>query len=249
MFTGVTLVTLAAGIGANTAIFSVINGVLLKPLPYAHSEQLVAIWHSSPALNIKELPSSPAVYFTSREESRTLQDNGLWGPDTASITGLAQPEQVRTLRVTDGVLPILEIHPSLGRWFSRKDDQPGSPETVVLAYGYWQSRFGGDASAIGRRIIVDGEACEVIGVLPKDFSVHGPESVADPAIPVRSKQNIRRAVQLPRNRAAETRSHTGAGQRRHGAHVSASRCENFHRLRDTASRCSKMRGLKPICDR
>src|SRR5579864_6174207 len=129
MFTGVTLVTLAAGIGANTAIFSVINGVLLKPLPYAHPEELVAIWHSAPGLNIKELPSSPAVYFTSREESRMLKDIGLWEPGTASVTGLAQPEQVRTLRVTDGVLPILEIQPSFGRWLSRKDDQPGSPET------------------------------------------------------------------------------------------------------------------------
>ena len=169
LFTGMTLLTLAIGIGANTAIFSVIEGVLPKPLPYPHPEELVGLWHTAMGLNIPELNMSPSLYFTYREEGRTFQDVGVWQGDSVSVTGLAEPEQVDALNVSEAVLPILGIKPLLGRTFSHKDDTAGSPETVMLAYGYWQSRFGGDASVIGRRIMVDGAAKEVIGVLPQSF--------------------------------------------------------------------------------
>jgi putative ABC transport system permease protein len=169
LFTGMTLLTLAIGIGANTAIFSVIEGVLLKPLPYPHPEELVGVWHTAMGLNIPELNMSPSLYFTYREEGRTFQDVGLWQSRTASVTGLAEPEQVDTLNLTETVLPLLGVKPLLGRVFSQKDETEGSPETVMMAYGYWQSRFGGDASVIGRRIMVDGSAKEVIGVLPQSF--------------------------------------------------------------------------------
>src|SRR5205823_2425391 len=99
----------------------------------------------------------------------TFQDIGLWQTGSVSVTGIAEPEQVRTLEVTDGVLPILGVLPMLGRWFTRKDDSPRSPETVMLTYGYWQRRFGGDRGVIGRRIIVNGRAQEVIGVMPQRF--------------------------------------------------------------------------------
>ena len=169
MFTAITLLTLAVGIGANTAIFSVIESVLLKPLPYPHPEQLVSIMHAAPALHIPQLPSSPSIYLTYREHDRTLQDAGLFTMDTMSITGLAEPEQVKCLFVTDGVLPILGIRPALGRWFTRQDDTAGSPETIVLTWGYWRRRFGGDPSVIGRRITVDAKAREIIGVMPQQF--------------------------------------------------------------------------------
>ncbi len=169
MFTVITLITLAIGIGANTAIFSVLNGVLLKPLPYPNPDRLVAIWETTHLQGMPEVNASPATYFTFREENRTLQDVGLWRHDSANITGTGEPEQVETLDVTDGVLPILGVQPIRGRWFSRKDDLPGNPKTVILSYGYWQRKFGGDASAIGRRILVDGEANEIIGVMPADF--------------------------------------------------------------------------------
>ena len=169
LFTGMTLLTLAIGIGANTAIFSVIEGVLLKPLPYVHAEQLVGVWHTAPGLNIKELNASPSLYFIYREENRTFQDIGFWRGNAVNVTGVAEPEQVDSLEVTESTLPLLGVQPILGRGFSHYDDSAKSPETVLLTYGYWQSRFGGDASAIGRRILVDGLAREVIGVLPKQF--------------------------------------------------------------------------------
>ena len=169
MFTAITLITLAVGIGANTAIFSVLSGVLLKPLPYPNPEQLVGVWETATGLSMKNLNASPATYFTFREESRAFQDIGLWRNDSVNITGVGEPEQVAGLDVTDGTLPILGVQPIRGRWFTRKDDLPGSPETVILAYGYWQRKFGGDESVIGRRIMVDGEAREVIGIMPRSF--------------------------------------------------------------------------------
>jgi predicted permease len=169
LFTSVTVATLAIAIGANTAIFSVLDGVLLKPLPYAHPEELVGVWHTAPGVNITELNSCPSLYFTYREDGRTFQDIGLWTDRSATVTGLAEPERVTILRVTDGVLPLLGVHPALGRSFSREDDQAGRPRTVVLSHGYWQARLGGDPGALGKRLIVDGEAHEVIGVMPRDF--------------------------------------------------------------------------------
>jgi len=139
MFTAITLVTLAVGIGANPAIFSVVNGVLLKPLPYPDPDRLVGVWQTAPGINIPELNASPATYLTYREEGRTFKDIGIWQGDSVSITGMAEPEQVDAVAVTDGVLPILGVQPALGRWFTRKDDSPGTPETVILTYGYWQS--------------------------------------------------------------------------------------------------------------
>jgi predicted permease len=168
-FTAITLLTLAIGIGANTAIFSVVDGVLLKPLPYPHAEELVAVWQTAPGLNRKELGISPSLYFIYRQENRTFQDIGMWLYGASSVTGVVQPEQMKTLRVTEGTLPLLGIHPILGREFSQQDVSSGSPETVLLAHWYWQTRFGGDAAVIGRRILVDGIARQVIGVLPQSF--------------------------------------------------------------------------------
>ena len=169
LFTFLTILTVAIGIGANTAIFSVLDGVLLKPLPFPDSTRLAAVWQTAPGIGIGELNASPATYFTYREESRTFQDIGLWRRDSVSATGIAEPEEIDCLMVTDGTLPILGVQPLLGRWFTRKDDTPGTPETAMLAYGYWQRRFGGDPRAIGQRILLDGKAYEVIGVMPRTF--------------------------------------------------------------------------------
>jgi len=169
MFTAVALLTLAVGIGANTAIFSVVNGVLLKPLPYPEPDRLIGVWHTAPGVNIKELNNGPSNYFTYREESRTFQDVGLFTGDYVTVTGIAEPERVAGLDVTASVLPMLGAVPMLGRGFSAADDSPGTPETVILTYGYWQRRFGGDQSVIGRRLTVNGRAMEVIGVLPQSF--------------------------------------------------------------------------------
>ncbi len=169
LFTLLTVATLAAGIGANTAIFSVINGILLKPLPYPRPDELVEVTHAAPGINFKDTGIAPFLYFTYLEQSRTFAHVGIWTPDSLSITGLAEPEQVSAVDVSFGVLPALGVQPALGRWFSQKDDSPDAPRTAVLTYPYWQTRFGGDRSVIGRRIVADGQALEIIGVMPENF--------------------------------------------------------------------------------
>src|SRR5262245_1196555 len=132
MFSSIAILTIAIGIGANTAIFSVIDGVLLKPLPYPGSSELVTIDHSAPGINLPNAGAAPFLYFIYREDGRTFEDVGLWNTGTVSVTGLADPEEAQTLFVTDGVLPMLGVRPALGRVFTRADAAPGSPETVVL---------------------------------------------------------------------------------------------------------------------
>src|SRR4029453_7891341 len=168
-FTGLVVITLALGIAANTAIFSVIQAVLLKPLPFYDPDQLVDIDHVAPGVNIDHAGSAAFLHFTYRDTGKTFQDVGLWTLETCSVTGVGEPEEVRGLDVTDAVFPILGVQPVVGRFFNRKDDSPDSPETVVLSYEYWQTRFGGDRSVIGRRLLLDGRPREVIGVLPGDF--------------------------------------------------------------------------------
>src|SRR4029453_10694114 len=150
LFTGMAVLTLALGIGANTAIFSVISGVLLKPLPYPRSGELVALDHAAPGLDIQRAGAAPFLYFTYREDGRVFQDVAMWNTGTVSVTGIARPEEVRALFTTDGLLPILGAQPMLGRVFSRADDAPGGAETVVLTAGYWRAKFGGDPSVVGR---------------------------------------------------------------------------------------------------
>ncbi|HEY1469722.1 MAG TPA: ABC transporter permease [Candidatus Acidoferrum sp.] len=169
MFTIITVFTLAAGIGANTAVFSVLEGALLKPLPYPQSDRLVGVWLTAPGIQIKELNLSPSDYFIFREQNKSFQDVGLYAGDSGTVTGLAEPEQVPELAVTDGTLSILGVQPMLGRGFRKEDDTPGAPDTVLLGYGYWRKRFGGDANAVGKTIVVDGKARQIIGVLPQKF--------------------------------------------------------------------------------
>jgi predicted permease len=170
MFTAVAVVTLAVGIGANAAVFSVIDGVLLKPLPYPSPDQLVVLDHGAPGVGLKSAGAAPFLYYMYREQGRVFQDVGLWQGDTESVTGVGEPEEVQSVVVTDGVLPILGATPALGRLFTKQDDAAGAPDTMLLAGGYWRTRFGGDPSVIGRRVLVNGRAREIIGVLADSFA-------------------------------------------------------------------------------
>jgi predicted permease len=169
LFTAVTLITVAIGIGANTVVFSVVDGVLLKPLNYAQSDRLIGVWHKAPGVNIPQLNMGEFLYFTYREQNKTLEDIGLYRNSAFTLTGGSQPAQVHALEVTDGTLPTLGVQPTRGRLFNKRDDLPGAPKTIVLTYGYWQRHFGGDPSAVGRGLTLDGELREVIGILPKNF--------------------------------------------------------------------------------
>jgi predicted permease len=174
-FTVAVVLTLALAIGANTAIFAVIDSILIRPLPYPNAEALVGVWHAAPGLPgiASSIGSAPSMYFTYRDENRTFQEFGVWSAGLASVTGTADPAYSRALFVTDGVLNALGVQPLLGRWFSRADDTPGSAETVLLTYGYWQRRFGGDMSIVGRAMTIDAKPRTVIGVMPREFAFQG----------------------------------------------------------------------------
>jgi predicted permease len=173
-FTAITILTLAIGIGANTAVFSVVDHVLLKPLSYPKSEQLISLHQDAPGaaglFSVSDgLPLSASMYFTYAEQNRSFQSMGVWDAGTANITGQAEAEQVRTVEITDGVLQALAVSPTVGRWLTYEDQQPRSAQTVMLSYGYWKRHFGGDPLAVGRKIIVDSELREIVGVMPKGF--------------------------------------------------------------------------------
>jgi predicted permease len=174
-YTAVAILTLALGIGATSAMFSVVNGVLLSPLPYLHPESLVEVGLDLPGINQFNWPLCPPDYFTFRDQSRTFQDIGLYYTGfgaslySANVTGVGRPEHVPALGVTDGVLPILGVTPLFGRSFTRADDEPGSSDTVMITYGYWRSKFGGDRSVIGKTIDLDRKPTTIIGVLPQRF--------------------------------------------------------------------------------
>ncbi|MGB7846938.1 MAG: FtsX-like permease family protein [Candidatus Acidiferrum sp.] len=167
-FTTVAILTLALGIGANSAIFAVIENVLLKPLPFPDSAQLVDLGHDVPGIGLHGRSAS-FLYFTYADQSRSFQSVGLWRENSNSLTGLAEPEHVRSLELTSEVLPIVGVQPLLGRLFSAADAAPGAPLTAMLAYGLWRAKFSSDASVIGHNIIIDGLPRQVIGVLPRNF--------------------------------------------------------------------------------
>jgi predicted permease len=175
-FATTVIVTLAIGIGANTAVFSVLNSVLLKPLPYPEPEQLVAMRLNAPGAPgltdfRDELRMSASMYLTFAAHNRSFQSMGVWLPGTASITGIAQPEQVNTAMITDGVLQTLDVPAAAGQWLTVADQDPHGSQRVMLSYGYWQRRFGGDPGAVGRTISVDSEPHVIAGVMPRGFKV------------------------------------------------------------------------------
>jgi predicted permease len=162
-------ITLAAAIGANALIFSVVNGVLLKPLPFADPERLVGVWHVAPGIAPGPMNQAPSTYFMYREDGRVFEDIGLWDDTSVTVTGRGAPEQIDALFVTDGTLPLLGIRPVLGRTFTKEDDAPGPADTVMVSHAYWLRAFNGSAAAIGQQLLVNGTAREVIGVLPAEF--------------------------------------------------------------------------------
>jgi predicted permease len=170
------LLTLAIGIGANTAVFSVLNSVLLRPLSYPEPQQLVSLHLNAPgapglAEFRNELRLSASMYFTFATHNRTFQSVGVWGPGTASITGLAQPEQVNTAQISSGVLETLNVPAVRGQWLTAADQDPRGLGRVMLGYGYWQRRFGGDPGVIGRTISVNSQPHVIAGVMPRGFRI------------------------------------------------------------------------------
>ncbi|HLJ89012.1 MAG TPA: ABC transporter permease [Candidatus Angelobacter sp.] len=170
------VLTLAIGIGANTAVFSVLNSVLIRPLPYPEPEQLISMRMNAPGAPgltdfRDELRMSASMYLTFAAHNSSFQSMGVWLPGTASITGIAQPEQVNTAMITDGVLQALNVPAAAGQWLTAADQEPRGAQRVMLSYGYWQRRFGGDPGVVGRTMTVDSQLRVIAGVMPRGFKV------------------------------------------------------------------------------
>jgi predicted permease len=170
-FSVAVLLSLALGIGANTAIFSVLNAVLIRPLPYPGSDALVGVYNKLVIQGQvwEDSDLSPGMYAAGKESARAFENFGVWSPGAATVTGSGDPEQLVAVTATQGVLPALGVPAYMGRWFSKDDDSPGSPATVILSYGYWQRKFGGDREVLGRSIVIDFVPHQVIGVMPRNF--------------------------------------------------------------------------------
>lgn len=171
LFTVITVLTLSVAIGASSAIFSIVNGVLLRPLPYPESERLVVVGHTAPAAGFPEVPQANASYVLYRERSATLEELGLYDGGDFGLTGNGEPEKVGGAAVTESLFPVLRVVPALGRNFTAEEILPDAENVAILGHGLWQRRFGGDPGALGRTIEVDGVTRTVVGVMPAGFDL------------------------------------------------------------------------------
>ena len=170
-FTLLSLLTLAIGVGANVAIFAIVNAVLLRPLPVPDSERLVILRHAAPGLaQLDELPMSDALHFLYADESRTLGSVAAYRDEQVSFTGPENPQRVEASSVTASFFEVLRTPPRLGRSFTPEEDRPGAAPVIVLSDGLWRSRFGAEPGVVGRVVDLDGESVEVVGVMPPGFS-------------------------------------------------------------------------------
>ena len=169
-FTAAALLMLALGIGATTAIFSVVDAVLIKPLPYADSDALVNVVHNVNGADLAYF--SDVIYFAYADNNQTFDGFGVWSASTATVTGSGTPEQVRAITVSRELLPVLGMQPALGRWFAREDGAEAD-NSVILTDGFWQRRMGGDRTALDRPLIINGRPHQVIGVMPPAFQFGG----------------------------------------------------------------------------
>lgn len=171
-FTLSAILTLVIGIGASVALFAVVDGVLLRPLPFAEPGRLVGAWHALPGVSIDKGNQTSGTYFTYQRHARTIEGIGLSQEGAVNMAPLGsdgEPERVRAAFVTATLLPTLGVSPMLGRNFTPAEDLPGAPSVVIIAQSVWRTRFGGDSAIIGRRIDVNGLAREVVGVMPDRF--------------------------------------------------------------------------------
>jgi predicted permease len=167
-FTATVLFTLALGIGANITIFSVVNAVLLRPLPYADADRLVFLWSEVPKQNIKETATAYATISEWRYRNTSFDDLAVFDPTVVTLTGAADPEQVMSIRASANLFPLLGVAPALGRTFTADEVQQRT-RVVVLSHGLWQRRFGASPGILGQTVEIDGTSSQVIGVMPESF--------------------------------------------------------------------------------
>ena len=173
LFSGVSVFVLALGIGATTAIFTLVDAVVLSPLPFDDADRLLAVQHAAPGRGLSDVGQCAAWHFTYLDEAESFQDLGMFTGSTASVTGGGKPEAVPSLQVTSGVFRALRVAPLTGRIFGAEEEDPDGALTIMLGEGYWRSRFGADPDVVGRVLQIDGASREIIGVMPRDIQALG----------------------------------------------------------------------------
>jgi predicted permease len=173
-FTAVAVLSLALGIGANTAIFSLVDAVLLRPLPFKQPDRLVMVWEDASFAGFPRNTPAPANYADWKSQNETFEDMAATATGDYSLTGDDEPEKVEATAVTANFFDVLGISPSIGRFFLPDEDQPGARKVAVLSYGLWQRRFGGNPALVGTDILLDGEKANVVGIMPASAAVAAP---------------------------------------------------------------------------
>jgi putative ABC transport system permease protein len=171
-FTIAAVLTLVIGIGASVAIFAVVNGVLVRPLPYGHPERLVGAWHDMPPIGLVHQPQSPPTYFTYLRLAHTIEGIGVYREGEVNVAdprGGVEPQRVISASISATLIPVLQLPPILGHAFTDADDLPGAPPVMLIGEAMWRARFGSDPEIIGRRLDVNGVSREITGVMPTRF--------------------------------------------------------------------------------
>jgi predicted permease len=198
-FTLIAILSLAIGIGANSAIFSVTNSILLRPLPYRDPESLVILWNRSPGLNIAQDWFSPAQHYDVKTQNHVFEDTAISIGGSFNLTGQGAPERVDGARVSSSLFPLLGARASMGRVLTGDEDTPGKPQTVILSNGFWQRRFGSDPTVVGKTLTLNGNSLEIVGVMTPDFSL---DKEVMPAVNAIERADV--LLPLPMNEAGRT---------------------------------------------
>ena len=176
-FFSIAALTLALGIGASTAVFSIVDSILLKPLPYPKAERVMMLWREGPLAGIGDFPWSPLEYSILARTEKAFQNLGAFKKDSFNLTGMANPELLEGVRTTAGFFSVLGVSPALGRVFTAEEDQPGYEHVVVLSNRLWRTRFGSDAGVVGKAIHLNDTLYTVIGVMPASFRFPNQEGI------------------------------------------------------------------------
>jgi putative ABC transport system permease protein len=183
-FAIVAVLTLAIGIGATVAIFSVVNGVLLHPLPFRNPDRIVLLWETEASRDIDRGTASLAEFLDWRDQSHTFQELSAYRVLYFTLTGQGEPEQVSGAQTSANFFRLLGVQPFLGRDFSPEEEQPGHENVVILTYGLWQRRYGGNPAILGQSIALSGQLFTVIGILPRSFTLYGTDRDNDLWMPL-----------------------------------------------------------------
>jgi putative ABC transport system permease protein len=170
-FTAATVLTLGLAIGANAAIFAVVERVVINPLPYPESDRIITLDHGSVMLKVASgMETTPGLYLIYKNRSQSLESAAIWSMQDRTLLGRGEPERLPTSNVTPSLAAVLRVQPALGRWFTDEEGRPGGPKSVVLSHGLWTRRFGRNPAVIGESIVLEGQPYDVVGVMPATFA-------------------------------------------------------------------------------